>query len=80
MALHVEDEHTIALMRELAARTGADEQQVITAALRKTLAAIDTQGGSYRERRNARVRARSLQMYLSEHPVRETVPDEEPAA
>ena len=60
MTIKITDARTEALVRELAERLGVDEQQAVAQAAQKSLRTLEVAGDSYRERRNARIRAREL--------------------
>ncbi|WP_430867242.1 type II toxin-antitoxin system VapB family antitoxin [Demequina aurantiaca] len=61
MTIEINDPETIALIRLLAARTGDTDEGAVDAAVTTALGALGGRGTSYRERRNARVRARALE-------------------
>ncbi|WP_297082114.1 type II toxin-antitoxin system VapB family antitoxin [uncultured Demequina sp.] len=59
MTLHIENEDTEKAVHDLALRLGVDDETAIRAAIHETLEALE-EGTSYAQRRNARVRLRSL--------------------
>jgi len=61
MTINIQDPETVALIHLLAARTGHTDEEAVEAAVIKALGALEVNGTSYRERRNARVRARALE-------------------
>jgi hypothetical protein len=64
MSIEIRDEDTIALVDLLAAHTGTSRDEAIAHAVDAALTSMDVKHGSYRERRNARVRARELESRL----------------
>lgn len=63
MALEIRDQDTIALVNLLASHTGTTADEAIAHAVDGALNALQVEHGSYRERRNARVRARSFESH-----------------
>lgn len=64
MSIKIQDPETVALIHLLAARTGHSDEEAVEAAVIKALDSLGASGTSYRERRNARVRARALEAQL----------------
>ncbi len=56
MSLNIKNERTVAMVRELAARTGASQTSAIEAAVQAQLKDLDRQQSVMREKRNARAR------------------------
>lgn len=65
MTIEIRDAETVALIRLLAARTGTSDEAAVDAAVTNALASLDTNGTSYREHRNARVRTHALEAQQS---------------
>ena len=61
MGLNIKNEHTTALVRELAERTGLTQTAAITEAVRAKLAELDRAGVGTRRRRDVR-RAKARQL------------------
>lgn len=62
MTIEIRDEHTADLVRLLAEHTGTDQETAIAQAVQAKLDFLGVGYSSYRERRNARVRARALEV------------------